>query len=275
MIRPALLIGMITILFMACQDNDPIEQRTGKLVLKITDAPFPMDLVETAEITILKGEIWQEKKDSTVKITLFDDTVAVNLLELQNGVTEKLAEVELPQGDYRQVRLYLLDAFITISDQGRYDMKLPANSDNGLKLSVEPVLKVRDGMTAELLLDFDISRSFLLQGNANKSPGIKGFIFNPVIRGVNNSFAGRIQGFVRDTSNIFFENAEVWLERDTLMAKAFSDITGYYGVIGILPGKYELFCYVKGYDTLNMEISIMERRITELDLELTPLAAEE
>ena len=61
---------------------------------------------------------------------------------------------------------------------------------------------VDGGLTSELLLDFDLSKSFVMRGNLDKPSGIIGFIFKPVIKAVNNTTAGRLEGLVTDTAKI-------------------------------------------------------------------------
>jgi hypothetical protein len=226
--------------------------------------------VEDAEITFVKGELWKQNEDTSRRVVLFEDTVTVKILELQNGATEKLVELEIPADEYKHLRLFVLDASITIKVQGKFKMKVPSGASSGLKVKIDPAVVVKSGLTSELLIDFDISRSFVMQGNMNTPAGIKGFIFKQVIRAVNNSVAGRIQGFVRDTANVFLESAELWSERDTITAKTFSDATGYYGMIGIPAGDYKLFAVAEGYDTLSMDVSILEANVTEQDVILFP-----
>ena len=62
------------------------------------------------------------------------------------------------------------------------------------------------------LLDFDINKSFKVQGNPGTPASIKGFNCTPVIRASNRSEAGRISGYVRHASGTPVENATVFTE---------------------------------------------------------------
>ena len=115
---------------------------------------------------------------------------------------------------------------------------------------MNPYLEVADGLTAELLLDLDLSRSFILRGNMRNN---NGFIFKPVIRAANMTSAGRIQGVVTDTLDAAIRDAMVWLEQDTVVATAFADTLGYYAIIGVPAGTYSVTAAKEGYDTLSYQ----------------------
>jgi hypothetical protein len=108
---------------------------------------------------------------------------------------------------------------------------------------------VEGGLTSELLLDIDLSKSFVMRGNLHSSAGINGFIFKPSVRAVNLTYAGRIDGFVTDTAKNVISNAKVWLVQDSVLATAFSDTTGFYSIIGVPSGTYSLYAYRENYDT--------------------------
>ncbi|MGC9342242.1 MAG: DUF4382 domain-containing protein, partial [Bacteroidales bacterium] len=183
-----LLVGAIVMSLTSCQEMQEtieIDEGYGKLIVNITDAPFPMKVVEDVEVTFSKGELFVDEDETKSSILLFEESVTVKLLNLQNGVTDQLAEVELPSGYYSHLRLYVESASITIKDHGTYDMKVPSGKTSGLKVHVNPPVYVQNGLSAELLLDFDVSRSFAMLGNMDTPAGIKGFNFKPVIRAVN------------------------------------------------------------------------------------------
>lgn len=263
---------LFALLASGCVESEPISEMngTGKLSVKITDAPFPIEIIESAEVTFYKAEIYEQYEDSTLKYLLFEDTVTLNILDLQNGITEELAEVEIPAGDYFHMRLYVVDASITLTGYGTFDMKVPSGPQSGIKIFIDPAVKVRSGLTSELLLDFDLSRSFVMKGNMYTPAGIKGFNFKPVIRAVNNSVAGSIEGFVSDTTGTFIEDAYVWMEKDTVVASAFSNEEGYYSIIGIPAGDYMLWTAAEGYDTIQSEVTITEANLLQKDIVLKP-----
>lgn len=265
-----LIVAAIIIVISGCKKNDP--DGFGTLKLSITDAPFPVEYIDSAIVTIVKVEIRNTNEDDGYPfITIFEGEEDLNLLELRNGVIAELAELEVPAGTYDLVRLYVDKASISVKDFSTFDLKVPSGAQTGIKIFVDPGLRVEGGLTTDLLLDFNLDKSFVLKGNMETPAGIKGFNFKPVIRAVNNSTAGMVKGFVRDTASVVITNAMVWIKKDTTVATAYSDSTGYYALPGITEGFYSLYATKENYDTVMFEnLEVVAANLTIKDFELTP-----
>jgi hypothetical protein len=266
-----ILSAILCAVIMGCEKK-PGFSGTGTLVVSITDAPLNLAYVEEAKVTIVKIEARHQNDDEGYPfVTLMEDTVEVDLMDLRNGITQQLIETEVPAGEYDLLRLYVDHASIKIKDHGEFDMKVPSGAQTGIKIFIEPALSVQGALTSELLLDMDISRSFVMKGNMDTPAGIKGFNFKPVVRAVNNTTAGRIQGMVSDTGSVVLEDAEVWLETDSVIASTRTDSTGYYALIGIQAGTYAIYATKEGYDTVAYpDIKILAGTATTQDFVLTP-----
>ena len=262
------LTGFIT----SC-NKSPEESGAGQLAIKVTDAPFPIDMVESATVTITKVEIRKAGdgiSDGNPFIVLLEDTITFNLIELRNGVVDELLKMEIPEGKYNLLRLYVEEATLKIKDGDTYKVKVPSGQQTGIKIFVRPDFSVTGGLTTELLLDFDLSRSFQMIGSFNNPRGINGFHFKPVIRAVNNSTAGRIIGTVADTSLVKLANAQVWVMQDTLIAETYTDSLGHYGIIGLPAGEYSLFATKENYDTVSYkDVKVVTGNMTLKDFMLT------
>ncbi len=237
----------------------------GRLVVKVTDDPFNISFVESATVTITKVEIRKAgQNDGNPFIVLSQDTVTLDLLNLRNGITSELLNLEIPQGNYDLIRLYVDEAGLKIKDQAvGYKVKVPGGTQTGIKIFIRPSLKVAGGLTSELLLDFDLGRSFVMRGNMAHRAGINGFIFKPCIRATNTSTAGRIDGMVTDTAKISIVNAKVWFSQDTVMATAFTDTLGRYAFIGVPAGTYSVFATKENYDTASAAgVKVIEGNMT-------------
>jgi hypothetical protein len=255
----------------SCQKDNSNNKTEGRLIINITDDPFPIDFIESAKVTITKVELRKTGEEEGYPfITVVDDTVEYDLLDLRNGVMAELLDLEVPAGEYNLIRLYVDLASIKIKEWETYTLKVPSGAQTGIKIFINPDLRVAGGLTTELLLDFNLEKSFVLKGDMNTPAGINGFNFKPVIRAVNNSTAGRIEGAVMDTAFVALENASVWLEQDTLFASAFTDSLGYYAMIGIPAGAYTVFATLENYDTLAFDVEIIEANRTIQDFVLTP-----
>jgi hypothetical protein len=274
---------LLSLLFIisACSNNskDPVSsddstnRGEGKLLISITDAPFPIDMVDSTNVVITRIEVRSASSDSgNPFLTVSEDTINVNLLDLQNGVTAILVESDVPTGTYDLVRLYVEHAVILVKDNPTpYLMKVPSGSQTGIKMFVKPSIEVVSGLTSELLLDFDLGKSFVVKGNPKTPAGIKGFNFKPVIRAVNRTSTGRITGVVSDTSSTLLAEAEVWVEQDTVVSTTLTDENGFYALIGLLEGNYTVRATKTDHDTVSVaDISVISGNITEQNFVLTP-----
>ncbi len=252
------IISMI--LFTSCDilGFGPNNEQEGTLIVKITDSPFPISLISEANVTIEKIEIRSVNDTaSNPYIILSEDTSSFNLINLRNGITEELLKLDLPIGTYDLIRLYVSEPSILLNDGQEFGLKVPSGAESGIKVFINPAIVILGGSTTELLIDFDLSNSFVVQGNPDTPAGIKGFHFKPVIRAVNNTEAGSILGSVADTSANILSDAIVWMEQDTVISSTYTDETGAYALIGLPPGIYSIFATKSGYDTVsypNIEI---------------------
>jgi len=60
------------------------------------------------------------------------------------------------------------------------------------------------------------------------------------------------------------------VEQDSVIASAFSDVTGYYNIIGLATGIYSLFATKENFDTVRSDIVIIAGNRTTRNFTLTP-----
>jgi len=266
MMTALLLVGLG-----ACNETSRSGEGDGRVIIRITDAPFDISSIESATVTITRVEIKKVGdgiSDGNAFVTLSDDTVTIDLIDLRNGITETLLDLDIPAGEYDLIRLYVDEAGLKLRDYDEpYSVKVPSGKQTGIKIKIDPPLEVAEGLTSELLLDVDLSRSFVLRGNMNNN---NGFIFKPVVRAANMTSAGRIVGMVTDTADVKIKEAAIWLEQDTVVATAFADTLGYYAIIGIPAGTYSISATKDGYDTVRFDgVNIVAGNKTVRNFELT------
>ena len=266
----AILAALLVLIMPGC--NKTSESGNGRLIVKITDAPFPVDMVESAEVTITKIEIRKAGdgiSDGNPFNVIWEGSETFNLLELRNGVVEDLLNIDIPAGEYNLIRLYVDEASLKVKDGDNFNLKIPSGKQTGIKIFIRPGLVVEGGLTSELLLDFDLSRSFLMKGNMDSPAGIKGFAFKPVIRAVNNSTAGKLQGIVTDKNNAIINAASIIVKQDTVVASAIADTLGYYEIIGLPAGTYSVLAAKENYDTVKVDgVKIVQGNRTILNFVL-------
>ncbi|MDE3742394.1 DUF4382 domain-containing protein [Maribacter polysaccharolyticus] len=273
-------------MFIGCSDSNDTGSDIGRMSVKLTDAPFPHDLVAEANVTIFKVDarnkdlasdtaMETEKSDESYSpfVVLMEEEIQVNLLELTNGVTENLADIEVPVGTYDLVRVYVKGVNVVLTDGTTYDLKVPSGEQTGIKVFIKPGLTVVGGLSADLLLDFDVSNSFVAKGNSKVLAGITGFNFKPVIKACNLSTAGSLIGSVttiQEEVAVGLEGAQISvMAADTLNTTTFTDETGSYMVMGLLAGSYDVSVDLEGYDSETVEeVTITAANKTVQDFEL-------
>ncbi len=273
-------------LLVSCNDDENSPQGTmGRINVHLTDSPYPIDLIKNAFVTIDEVEIRQHLESDQGKnedsfIVISEANIEIDLLKLTNGITEQIASVDLEAGTYNQIRLHVVDATIVLNDGTEFDLKVPSGESSGLKIKFDPEIQITEGQTSDVLLDFDVSRSFVVKGNIGSK--IIGFNFKPVVRGAFLELAGRVEGNVADTLGIPLENAMVklWIpaeestnivetEDETFEVSSFTSADGKFKLIGIPSGKYSLSCEIEGYigDTIN-NITVTSGQSTSINFKL-------
>ncbi len=289
-----LFIALIAALFffMGCSDGDDSQSEMGKLKVQLTDAPFPHDLVAEANVTIFKidarnkgsememDEEMEAETDSNVEenddspfVTLMEEEIEVNLLELINGNTETLVNTDVPVGSYDLIRIYVKGVSIVLTDGTTFDLKVPSGEQTGIKVFIKPGLVVSGGLSADLLLDFDVSKSFIPKGNRNDFSGITGFNFKPVVKACNKSTSGTLSGLIYTTQEepqVGLGGAQVEIYTEgTLNTTTFSDDMGAYKVLGLTAGTYDVVVTLEGYEMNSAEdIQISAANTTVQDFEM-------
>ncbi|MDH3697348.1 MAG: DUF4382 domain-containing protein [Flavobacteriaceae bacterium] len=287
-----LFISLFTValLVLSCS-NDSDSSDTGRLIIQLTDAPFPHDLVAEANVTIYKiearhkgvqmDEMMEEansdddlegtsEENNSPYITLMEEEVSVNLLELTNGITETLVNTEIPVGTIDLLRIYVKGVSVVLEDGTTFDLNVPSGAQTGIKVFIKPPLAIEGGLTADLLLDFDVSRSFVKRGN-----GSLGFHFKPVIKASNMSTAGSIAGLVstlQDETSVGLEGAQITLiAADTVNTTTFTDASGMYMLLGVEGGSYDVMVELEGYDPQTAEgVNVIPANKTTVDFDLEP-----
>jgi hypothetical protein len=152
----------------------PASLATQAITFSAQDALSPPgdELIASATVTI--GAVELVGGDDG-PITLTDQGGEFNLMDLQNGVTEALASVEVPPGTYTQLRLVVQSASVTLVDGVTFtdgtstqSLFVPSGARSGIKIELTdgddlPGLVVEEGEHI-VLLELAVSRNFVLRG---------------------------------------------------------------------------------------------------------------
>lgn len=279
-----MFLAGILVLTTSCtqNDSDGVGGGKGSLTLLLTDAPFPSNLVDETIVIIDKIEIRStatstttDSDNATQYTVLYEgEGKAFDLLDLQNGVTEELANVDLDEGSYDLIRMHVSKAEVVLTDGTSFDLKIPSGSTSGIKIKITPELLIEGGIESTILLDFDVSKSFIVQGNPKTPAGIKGFLFKPSLRAMCQQFTGVISGKVSENATTPVVGATVEVIRaDTVYSSATTDAAGAYALVGLPALNYKLVCSKDGYTALTVnEVVVKTKEITTQNITLVKTA---
>ena len=270
---------LFAILAPGCNDESGPSDGVGRIQIHLSDAPYPFDLISSAEMTIEGVEV--HIADSGFHtLAVVDPTASVNLLDLQNGVTLLVVDTEVPVGNVDQIRLIVRDASVTLTDGRTFDLVVPSGESSGLKLFVDPPIEVVSGLTTDVLLDVDVSRSFQAVPNAaRQAEDIRLFHFHPVLRVANLTTAGTVKGAVWSdagtpadlTDDTPIAGATVTVSNaGTDFTTTSTTAAGTYAIPGLPAGGYSLRAEAAGFTTAEAPVTITAGNAAEVVFRLSP-----
>ncbi|PHR13812.1 MAG: carbohydrate-binding protein [Aequorivita sp.] len=178
------LIAFLFIGFASCSSDDDSNTNEGKakLSIRLTDAPGDYEnvFVDVQEV-VIKYNNGQEDLNLGINAGIYD------LLELTAGVNVLLFNDEVPAGSISQIRLVLGEQNTIVVDGQTLPLATPSAQQSGLKIQVNETLEA--GILYEFMLDFDVDKSIVSQGNGDYS-------LKPVIRATTVAESGAISGTI-------------------------------------------------------------------------------
>ena len=176
------LIAAVSLgLWTGCSDNTLSGE--SRITILLTDAPLDFAGVSAVNVTIdgvsVKSTDEGEDDDGERLRLLTGGPLVVNLLDYQNGATLTIADGELPDGDYGQVRLHILAAELVRDDDG--DPETPEIVEPifapSRKVDINTPFSLTNGEDMQITLDFDAEVSVQINTTNGQHP----YILHPVI----------------------------------------------------------------------------------------------
>lgn len=197
----ALALGVFA--WTGCDDSGSNSAVNGRMTLNLTDAP--LDGVAEVNVTFERITLVPNDAESdddsdddsdaddgdddgdngeAKPVTVYkpDTPETINLLALQNTQTNLATEVEIPEGEYGQMRLYLTNNnYLVMDDGSEQPLTTPSAQESGFKVQI-PDFEIDDNADRiELTLDFDASASVVNTGSGK-------YILKPVVKPTDVSF---------------------------------------------------------------------------------------
>ncbi|MGH7445264.1 MAG: DUF4382 domain-containing protein, partial [Longimicrobiales bacterium] len=178
------------------------------------------DYLESAVVDISRIELLP--LDGSERIVITEAAGTYDLLTLQNGVTADLGATSIPAGTYHELRMVVESAELTLKDGYEFEaggstqtLHVPSGSESGIKVKLRTAdgdeqagIEIRPGETV-LVVDFDVSQNFVIQGDAETPAGIRSYSFTPVLRAIVADVAGSIAGTVSAPEGVVVEGLQV------------------------------------------------------------------
>lgn len=228
----------------------------GNLKVKLHDAPVNYEevniFIERVEINNTEGDDgWQ---------VISEPNESFDILELTNGAFELLADVDLEEGFYPQIRLIVnADSNSVVIDGESYGLFIPSGAQTGVKLNVN--VEIREGEEYTVMLDFDAERSVVKTGQA----AFPGYLLKPVIRVSNEAETGNIGGVISPIEAMAVVYAIAG--EDTLSTTYADEETGEFLLMSLTEGSYDVAIVPgeAGYESKRIEdIEVEKGETTDL-----------
>jgi Domain of unknown function (DUF4382) len=217
-----ILVLAMPLALAGCGDEGGTGESPGNSTrILLTDNPFPYDRVERVDIYVVtvSGSLSSDTSAGGSFVTLATPNRRINLLALQNGITDELGEVELPEGVLTAIRVVIDTDSSSITLKN--GTQLTATSTPGiawqfsagrptLSALVEEQITVPDS-GATVVIDYDVGKAFITPQEIDPSSTDSGFIFSPVLRAADANRTGSIAGVVQDGSGGAVEDASLRL----------------------------------------------------------------
>lgn len=177
----------------ACNTDHMSVGTGGGMHVLLTDAPFPYDQVSRVDVYIVRVEATANADTTTAQTwqTLVEPDKSFNLLDVQNGATALLGDAQVDAGRLAMIRLVIRTdlSSVTLTGGDRAAVNWSGPATQTVNALIEQPLSLTTGGSGNLIVDFDVGRSFVaLPGGA--------FQFLPWIRAVNQDATGSISGIV-------------------------------------------------------------------------------
>src|SRR5688500_2613471 len=198
--RPFLAACLALGALAGCSDSESLGPGQGRIAVRMTDAPFPLDDVASIDIFVVRVEaktqvtteedaaldIEERDAESDGWIVLATPNEEFDLMDLRNGVNVFLGDAVVPEGDYRSFRL-IIDtdqSSVTLKDgtvltaNSSPSIMFPSAGRSGIKVILTEAGVVVEGLTTDGLPALDAEQSFVMVGNTTlhnrllSNPGI-------------------------------------------------------------------------------------------------------
>ena len=214
------LLTIVALIAIGCaRAPSELTEETGVLLLHLSDSPIDADNVAGVFITIT--EIQYEQNGEWLTFEDFDGPQIHDLLELSGESSALLDELELPAGQYSQIR-FVLDipeegtdppadpgCYILFADESIKPLFITTGGSSSFEAIGQ--FEIYANGRSDITADFEVRNAVYLTGDGQNQR----YIFNPTIRLVVTHQSGNIGGMITNGSSytdviIYVYDAGTW-----------------------------------------------------------------
>ncbi len=206
-------VKIVTVVVMAgalagCATEPPVTPTPANATrILLTDDPFPFDRVERVDLYFVSvsASLSPDSGSTAGFVTLAEPNRLIDLLALQNGITDELGAIVLPAGAITAVRVVIDtdSSSMTLKDgrvlNGTSTPGIAWQSSAGrpvLNALIQEQIMVPD-TGAIIAIVYDVGRAFIPTQVVDPTSTDSGFIFSPVLSAADARRTGSIAGTVR------------------------------------------------------------------------------
>lgn len=250
---------------------DKLGSANGNFRIVVTDAPFTYAKVSSAKIIVKQIEV---KSTTDTSTTLLGKPIELDLVALKNGLVTAVVDLNLPPGQYKELMVISESGSIDLTSGNHYNLKIPSGDTSGIKVKIDPPINITTQASSDIILDFDLARSFVPQGDSKNEESITGFHFKPVVRGANRTTAGTVTGAVSSDNgtpatadDVKLEGAVVSvMKNNTVISSAVTGADGKFKIIGLPQDSYSMEISSEGFTkSSSVNFSITAGNVTTVD----------
>lgn len=150
---------------------------------------FSSVVVTVSQIYLVPAE--NEEEQVPLMGATDESPVTLDLVNLGGDLPAALTETMIPADTYSQLRIVVSDATVTLADGLAFEsgetvraLTVPSGDRSGIKVNILGPIEADPGSWSSLLVSFDVSQNFVIQGNPDTPAGIKDVLFKPVLNEV-------------------------------------------------------------------------------------------
>ncbi len=221
-----------------------------------------LDSIEDEDLEDEEGNSEDQEESESHWVTVEIESMVFDLLELNNGNEALLADIDIPEGELKEVRLILGANNHLVVDGDTVELKVPSGSSSGLKIKIDA--DIEEGKEYKLVLDFDASRSIVKAGNSGKY-NLKPVIHATLLALDDEDEYGAIEGMIwPDTVS-----SVVYVIHDEDSVSTIPEETGYFLIELLEEGDYEIVAVPEensGFSVTTMSgVSVMSGMVSNID----------